>query len=530
MFYARFIVPARITIAKRELRVSTVSKDARTAVVRARMLRVLFDSMLCETGITVQQVSNVLKNAMATFKKPDAMPFNAVRDANGNWSFTDIKETDIESIDKFLEVVSKHETTSLKNVAIAPDPEKKKLNLSLEELVSEFISYETQRATDGALKQKSVDAMTAKLKVFISYCEKTAVEDFTPEYLDKYILQLRYYPMRRDVFKIYPNMSFAEVISKSKAGTLLTQAGEKFQCLSDLTIEGYKIAVINFLFFLEKKMILSPIVRATFSDKKAKKKIISTEREAFSDKELKLIFENRFYKQAYYNTPYQYWVPLVGLFTGARLNEISQLSTKDIREVDGIYIFDFNDADEKELKNIQSIRSMPVHPKLIEMGLIEHWKEKSKEGDVNLFETGKGKKDGYGKNPGQWFNQKYLREIVGIDSPTKVFHCFRHTFITRMHNEIVKNAMNPHIQHSVENFPTGLMLKRMVGHSIASTLAGAKSRGSTHTDVYVGEFEPKLMLELISKLDLNIVQFTKYERILNYKVMPKIECLDFLFN
>ena len=64
----------------------------------------------------------------------------------------------------------------------------------------------------------------------------------------------------------------------------------------------------------------------------------------------------------------QFWVPLIGLFTGMRLGEIMQLRVSDLKTVDRISYFDIATAMEvadddgaKSTKNENSIRKVPVH-------------------------------------------------------------------------------------------------------------------------------------------------------------------------
>lgn len=67
---------------------------------------------------------------------------------------------------------------------------------------------------------------------------------------------------------------------------------------------------------------------------------------AFSKTDVEAIFSGYIYRgalpanrtKAY---PFWFWLPLVGYFTGARTNEIAQLDTADIREIDGYPCFDF---------------------------------------------------------------------------------------------------------------------------------------------------------------------------------------------
>jgi integrase len=60
------------------------------------------------------------------------------------------------------------------------------------------------------------------------------------------------------------------------------------------------------------------------------------------------------------------WVPWVQAYTGARVNEISQLRAMDIREEQGVWIIHIT-PDAGPIKNGKA-RSVPLHPHLIEQG------------------------------------------------------------------------------------------------------------------------------------------------------------------
>ena len=74
-----------------------------------------------------------------------------------------------------------------------------------------------------------------------------------------------------------------------------------------------------------------------------------------------------------------YWTPFIGIFTGMRLGEITQLYLENIREIKGSHrnkrwCFDNvvePERTDKKLKTKSSRRIVPVHDKLIEFGLIE---------------------------------------------------------------------------------------------------------------------------------------------------------------
>lgn len=126
--------------------------------------------------------------------------------------------------------------------------------------------------------------------------------------------------------------------------------------------------------------------------------------------------------------PYQKWGPLIAMYTGARLNEIAQLSLEDIKCEEGIYCFDFNDdTEDKKLKNAASARTVPVHSKLISLGLLDHIAEMRKSEKKRLFpEFPRDKTGGYGRNLGRWVNDVFLVKL-GLKTPQYSFHSFRHT-------------------------------------------------------------------------------------------------------
>jgi integrase len=145
--------------------------------------------------------------------------------------------------------------------------------------------------------------------------------------------------------------------------------------------------------------------------------------EEFSDEELKLIFENHQYK-SFLNKPDYYWLPFLGLFTGARIEELASLKASQIKQENGVWIFDILNG-----KNSNSIRKIPIHDQILQSGFFKYV-ESVKEENGQLFPKIKPTINGYSKNSSRRFGQ-YL-ELIGMKSDRKVFHSFRSTFINRM--------------------------------------------------------------------------------------------------
>lgn len=71
--------------------------------------------------------------------------------------------------------------------------------------------------------------------------------------------------------------------------------------------------------------------------------------------------------------PWRYWLPLLGRTTGARLEELCQLQVDDFIEQQGIPCIRIDDSrEDQNLKNTSSRRVLPIHPALIDLGLLQH--------------------------------------------------------------------------------------------------------------------------------------------------------------
>lgn len=65
------------------------------------------------------------------------------------------------------------------------------------------------------------------------------------------------------------------------------------------------------------------------------------------------------------------WIPIIAMYTGARREEICSLVPADIKNIDGIWCFDINEQNDRHIKTEAGKRIVPIHPKLLELGLLE---------------------------------------------------------------------------------------------------------------------------------------------------------------
>ncbi len=129
------------------------------------------------------------------------------------------------------------------------------------------------------------------------------------------------------------------------------------------------------------------------------------------------------------------WGTLLGLFTGARVNEISQLHIADIRQEDDIWIIHFTDeSDEGERKRIKadaSKRKVPIHSRLIELGFLDFVASRKDKHERLFFDFNYTAKAGYGCALSRWTNETFFVKLE-VKSKQHVFHSFRHTMNERL--------------------------------------------------------------------------------------------------
>lgn len=121
-----------------------------------------------------------------------------------------------------------------------------------------------------------------------------------------------------------------------------------------------------------------------------------------------------------------FWLPVLALYSGARLEELGQLRVSDVGEEGGIPFLHLT-PDAGRIKS-QKERRVPLHPKVRALGFLGYVETMRKAGTERLFPAlRKGSKGQWTESWGKWYG-KYLRRVVQITDTRITFHSFRHTF------------------------------------------------------------------------------------------------------
>lgn len=187
-------------------------------------------------------------------------------------------------------------------------------------------------------------------------------------------------------------------------------------------------------------------------------------RKAYNAEELQLIFSSEPYNMT---VPLEkqndeFWVPLLGVFMGARASEL-YLRMEDVfedHEHPHILVVDYA---ERSLKNRASERIIPIHPVLIELGFLDYCRLIRAKSD-ELFpdwEFRKGKKPSEG--PARRRFNKHLKKLFPEREYPADTHTFRHTFenalsATLIPERIAKRLAGRSLGGSVDNYNRLLQL------------------------------------------------------------------------
>jgi integrase len=174
-----------------------------------------------------------------------------------------------------------------------------------------------------------------------------------------------------------------------------------------------------------------------------------------------------------------FWLPLLALFTGARLNELAPLTVADITrdEPTSVYSIHIKEAPEqgRRLKTAGSARIVPVHRELIRIGFVRFTEEvgSSSGPEARLFPLLKpGPKEGFGEAFSKWFGR--FKRGLGINNKASVFHSFRHGFKDALRRARVGEDVNDALTgHSSGSIGRSYGAKDMVRRFGLGTLADA---------------------------------------------------------
>ena len=229
---------------------------------------------------------------------------------------------------------------------------------------------------------------------------------------------------------------FEEFSGKVKLTQINRDMGDKFrswlqqQPTSSKTARDRLVWLKNLLNYASKDLELIPKNPWRGLDIKAH---TEAPRQPWSDESLTKLFSHPIWAEGLIpkNTKAgglaAYWIPLLGLYSGARCSELCQLRKDDIKKESGVWMMQIHDGDTTQrIKTNAARRTIPLHNELLRLGFVQYC-ESITQGSLwpNLP-----KREG---KAGGFFSQFFggLRAELGIP-PSMSFHSFRHSARTNL--------------------------------------------------------------------------------------------------
>ena len=268
---------------------------------------------------------------------------------------------------------------------------------------------------------KTLDETRAKVDRFVAICGDMDIKSVTKKDIAKY----------RDTLLQLPKGKGLSLRGKSIEDQIELAKTNGLDVLSPTTVKN-AIKQLSLVFSYAQGLDLIPF-NPTFGmkTKNAQKQIEADDTDkGYSSKDIHSLFNDSLFSEKSSFLTYGlacYWIPLLCRYTGARLNEMAQLTHSDIEcSEDGIYCIHVRRGDGQTVKTDSSLRRIPISEHLIELGFLEF--VNSSQGAL-FPDIPRGT---YGKASSafsRWWSKRVKSKGIKIAQPA---HAFRHAFKTEM--------------------------------------------------------------------------------------------------
>ena len=260
------------------------------------------------------------------------------------------------------------------------------------------------------------------------------IEKWTRAHINRFDTVLRSLPSsgRHDV----RSLSILDAVAKGRADKLDTISYKTRKRYSDhmKALSGYAVASAGLL----PADPFSKYAPAREKVKYSKAKLSDVV--AYTPTQVGMILDHcaKFDKQTL-----DFWLPMIAAYTGARREEIGQLTVDNVRVVGNMHVIDISDLDpDQTIKNKHSLRSIPLPKPILEAGFIDYVQGRKASGAKYLFQrnhtdnitkkkvliqVAPDKRGRFTESYGRNF-PRTVRSKLGLTEPGMKFHSLRHSW------------------------------------------------------------------------------------------------------
>jgi len=393
----------------------------------------------------------------------------------------------LESLDKIIHIIDPKNNLQHQTQSTYTQQETKKTNISFKKLYEIFLQEKKLESRDSSddISESTWRDYKAAYNDFIYVvdgAEDKDIADFTREDFRTYLNALHnHIPKSRTKLKQFRGLPFHQLKEVVLLDTEKMAHDTKKKKMSTIK-QVFDIAIDPRYAYLDENYAKAFVL----TKQKGRKLEDKSKRVPLSDDNLHKLFNSKLYTYKVEHTlrhaAENYWIPLIAILSGMRQNEICQLYIEDIKSEiistgEEVFYFDLNEDQDKHLKNDNAYRQVPIHPMLIELGLMDYINEVKKTHhrlwpNLELHPVEKR----YGTLYSSRFSTFFRGHIT--TEKNQVFHCLRHNVSTQLLNNAVKykipkDLMNRIMGHEPDKDETSQSY--FDGYSIESLYEGIKT-------------------------------------------------------
>jgi integrase len=316
--------------------------------------------------------------------------------------------------------------------AVTPTPAVEATGPTLTEALPAFLSYMTNHK---GWRGQTLAQNTTTYRMLEEVCGDKPVASYTRRDTTAFYDLLRALPADYSRNKQWKGLTLKEIVERS--------SGMEVERLTMKTIKRHFSGLGSFFTFLKRRGEYEGENPGHGFEFPQGKKRANQRRQMWEGERLTKLFNSPVWNgcksETQRSTPgsliikdEKYWMPILGLYHGNRLEEFAQLLRGDVRCTDGIWRFDLNDDGVKHLKNEQSKRRVPIHPVVIAMGFLEYVETTAPKADSPVFPQllpgGPDMKRGFYFT--KWWSR--YRQAIGVFEKGYDYHSFRHGMTTKL--------------------------------------------------------------------------------------------------
>lgn len=213
---------------------------------------------------------------------------------------------------------------------------------------------------------KTVLESRHSLRILMGVIGDVPVDTLSQEHVRAFRDAVRHWPSNASKRAPYRDLDVAQVLALSKANA------EPEPAAHTLNKHRQRLSAFAQSLLAARALAHNPLKGIVWMTDHAADADVETGR-PFTTEELQAVFEAEAFAKWAKKYPHRFWGPILGLYSGARVNEVAQLYVKDIDTVDGVPGFHINRryAGQK-IKNKQSRRFVPLAKPVLDAGFLDY--------------------------------------------------------------------------------------------------------------------------------------------------------------